>query len=181
MNKQALFSSPIFFARSVPRAAGCLGLLALAATIILATAEPQENQEDDAPIVALHQTEITADKGSIDFRSGVTVFEGNVRVIDRDVSITSDQLQVQLDQENQITTLTAIGNVVIRQPAQNRVAYCEHALYTVATRTMVLTENPRLQVGSSILEDADKIIYNMDSETIATEGSRTRITIPSAQ
>jgi len=130
------------------------------------------------------QTEIEADKGSMDFNTNTATFEGNVIVKDEDVSMTSDMLVAKLDSDNQIKTLEATDNVVITQKGENRVARSNYALYTVENRTVVLMDNPRLEIGDSVLSNAYKIIYDMDSDLITTEGregARTKITIPSGK
>ena len=150
------------------------GLLVGQLTLRAVEAEPEKEG----------QTEIEADEGSMDFRTNTATFKGNVIVKDDDVSITSDTLVAELDSENQIETLEARDNVVITHKGQDRVARGDYALYTVETRTVVLMENPRLEVGDSVLRNAYKIIYDMDSDRITTEareGERTTVTIPSGQ
>ncbi len=138
---------------------------------------PQPDVEEE------QQTEISSDEGSMDFAAGTATFKGNVRVLDQDAIMTSDKLIIELDEENQIKSMEATGNVEIRQPEHNRVARSGYAYYTAETRTVILMENPSLQSNGNLLRNAGKIVYNMDSERIITEsgiGERTTVIIPSS-
>ncbi len=158
--------------------------LALAASIRAEDAARPGLHLDPDEWAAAEQTEIESDRGSMNFRTGIATFEGNVLVTDKDVRMSSDRLIAQLDAENQIKSLEARGNVVITQAAQDRVARSGYALYTVETRTVILKENPRLEIGDSILDNAYQITYDMDGEQITTQaapGQRTRVFIPTAR
>ncbi len=129
----------------------------------------------------IQETEITSDQGSMDFGAGLATFKGNVKVVDQDAVLTSDELIVHFNNENQVETMEAHGNVIIRQPRHDRVARAGYVHYTAENRVVILQENPSLQAGRNVLRDAAKIIYYMDSERITTEpgeGERTTVVIP---
>lgn len=118
------------------------------------------------------QTKIEADKASMDFRSGIATFEGNVVVVDKDVTVRSDVLVAHVTEENKLTAMEARGNVVITQKDSDRRATGGYAHYDVDSRKVVLKENPRMEMGDNVLDNAEIITYFLDSEKIFTEGKR---------
>jgi lipopolysaccharide transport protein LptA len=129
------------------------------------------------------ETKIEADKASMDFRAGIATFEGNVVVVDKDVTVKSDTLIAHVTPDNKLKSMEARGNVVITEEKSDRKATGGYAHYDVNTRKVVLKEKPKLIMADNILDNAKVITYFLDSERILTEGtseggSRTTIILP---
>jgi lipopolysaccharide transport protein LptA len=129
------------------------------------------------------ETKIEADKASMDFRAGIATFEGNVVVVDKDVTVRSDTLIAHVTADNKLKSMEARGNVVITEDKSDRKATGGYAHYDVNTRKVVLKEKPKLIMADNVLDNAKVITYFLDSERILTEGtseggSRTTIILP---
>ena len=103
------------------------------------------------------------------------IFEGNVVVVDPEVTISSDTLRVRFSEDSKIQTVTAQGSVTITQG--ERVGTGAEAVYSVADGQVVLTGSPRIQDGKNILK-ADIIKFSPNTSRIVCEPNATLIMYP---
>ena len=103
------------------------------------------------------------------------IFEGDVVVVDPEVTITSDTLRVRFSEENKIHTVTAQGSVTITQG--ERVGKGDEVSYTVADGLVVMTGSPRILDGKNILK-ADVIRFSPNTSKIVCEPNATLIMYP---
>ena len=137
--------------------------------------QQQSNAEESAEGMDTSNTTVRADEMDFDFKEGKIVMEGNVIVKDKKMTIRSNDMTVFLTPENKMKKVVADGNVRIVNPAENRKANSGHAVYEVKKGTVVLTENPRVEMADHTLENAKKIIFHRDSERVETVGSGTKL------
>lgn len=94
-------------------------------------------------------TVITSKRLHYDSQRGIAVFEGDVVVIDPGLNIEADQLTVIFAEDKKVTTIEALGNVVITQ--EDKKGTGRKAVYYVQEGKVVLSGNPRIQRGSDEL------------------------------
>ncbi len=111
------------------------------------------------------QTVITADTLLFDYQRSIAVFEGSVRVVDPQVTLTCEKLFVYFDSNNQIESVVARENVHIVQ--EDRHARAERAVYRATEGSIVLTKNARLYRGVEILEGDEIQIFTHSERVIA--------------
>ena len=104
-------------------------------------------------------TVITSDRLLYDYKNAFAVFEDNVVVIDPDLKLTSDHLLVRFDENGEVESLEAKGQVYIQQ--EGLTARSELATYDVKKATIILQVNPMVQREGAMLT-GDKIIYYRD-------------------
>ena len=103
------------------------------------------------------------------------VFDGNVVVVDPEVTITSDTLRVRFTEDNKIQSVSAQGSVNISQGL--RVGTCKDATYNVADGQIVMTGTPRIQDGKNVLK-ADVIRFSPHTSKIVCEPNAVLIMYP---
>jgi len=147
-------------------------LLAVSGLVARAQADGGAADEPEVPAAAAvrRETRIQADSVDMDFNEHTATFEGNVRVTDGQMQVTSERMVVRLSPENELRMIIATGNVVIVNPEQDRRATAGRAEYNVETGAIELTEAPRLEMGGNRLEKAEKITYFRDSGRVITDG-----------
>lgn len=103
-------------------------------------------------------------------KSNERVFEysGNVEVIHGDLTMTSNTLEGNYDDKNEIQQLVARGDVIIIKGEGIR-ANGERAIYEKSSETITLTDNPELQQKESVLT-ADKIRIFLNEDRSLAEG-----------
>ena len=102
----------------------------------------------------------------VDNTAGRVVFRGDVEARETFI-LCSDELHVKYDEGEEISDITAIGNVRLLQ--DGKVARAGRATYEKADGAMVLTENPSIsQCGNKVT--GMKITFNVDSEIALIEG-----------
>ncbi|MFU8779938.1 MAG: LptA/OstA family protein [Kiritimatiellia bacterium] len=114
---------------------------------------------------ASEQTVITSDTLLFDYQRSIAVFEGNVRVVDAQVTLTCAKLYVYFDGSNQITSVVARENVHIVQG--DRHASAGRAVYRASEGSIVLTENARLYRGAEELRGDEIQIFTQSEKVIA--------------
>ncbi|MFO7821294.1 MAG: LptA/OstA family protein [Lentisphaeria bacterium] len=135
--------------------------------------ENETREKADKKGKQAQSTTITADSTEVDFRAGNAILTGNVVVKGPKMTVNADKMTVYFDQaekQNRIKNIVAQKNVVIVQPAVNRTATAGKAVYDVPTGMITLTENPRLEMEDSTLENAESITYDRDSERVKSKG-----------
>ncbi len=119
-------------------------------------------------------TYIKADSLTFKNKERNFVYSGNVEVTHGDMILTSNLLEGNYDESNQIKDLTARQNVTIIKGEDMR-ASGEQAIYDKTTDTMVLSDNPELQQNGSVLT-ADRIrIYMKENRSVAEGQVRVKL------
>lgn len=111
---------------------------------------------------------ININSNSLTLKSDQRIFlyTGNVKVVQADMTLTSDELQGKYDENNQIQELVARKNVLIVKGDKIR-ASSQKAVYTASNEVVTLTENPRLeQEGSTLMADVIKVLLR-DNKSVA--------------
>jgi lipopolysaccharide export system protein LptA len=121
---------------------------------------------------------ITSDKLLSDRNSQYVLFSGNVVAVYGDKTITSDNLKVtylsaakdktELN-EGKIDKIIATGNVIIK--FENKTAYCDQAVYTQETQTLLLTgKDARIESDDNYIT-GDKITVRQLSGQVIVDGN----------
>jgi lipopolysaccharide export system protein LptA len=174
-----------------------LFLLLSATCLFAATAHAEESNattEVTAPAQSAplrEPTKITSDRLQVDYANNVGTFEGNVLVIDPQITLRADKMTVffggtgtATNAPRSLSRVIADGGVVITQ--EERKATSDHAEYSAQDGKVVLTGKPRVeQPGGSV--SGERITFwrgesRMDVESAPVESERTRVIIyPDAQ
>ena len=91
-------------------------------------------------------TVITSKHLTFDYSRYIAVFEEDVVVVDPQITIKSDKLTVRFDSTNSVKSVTAVGNVRLRQG--DKTGSCEKAIYVARTGEIILLGDARLNRGS---------------------------------
>jgi len=113
-------------------------------------------------------TTISADTLTLRTLERTFSYKGNVRVAPGTLNLSSDEIAGQYTEQNEITTIKALGQVVITK--EDMKATSQQALYDATASKVVLTDNPQLQQGESILT-ADIITIFLAENRSAAEGN----------
>lgn len=133
----------------------------LALTLGAAQAAHAEKADRDKPI------EISADRGNLDQLKGVTVWQGNVIIIQGTLKLNADRATVTQDKQGN-QTMQATGNqVVFRQKMDGKNEWIEGQSnqldYNTVTHVAVLTGNARVKRGNDLVI-GNVITYNTETE-----------------
>lgn len=113
-------------------------------------------------------TTISADTLTLRTLERTFSYKGNVRVVQGALNLSSDEIAGQYTEQNEITTIKALGRVVITK--EDMKATSQQALYDATASKVVLTDNPQLQQGESVLT-ADVITIFLAENRSAAEGN----------
>jgi len=100
---------------------------------------------------------------TFDYKRYIAVFEEDVVAIDPEVDIRSDKLTVLFNNTNSVKSVTAVGNVRMRQ--DNKMATCRKAVYIVETGKIVLLGEATLRRGRDSVT-GDEITFWIDEDRI---------------
>lgn len=104
-------------------------------------------------------THITSDTLTLNAKTRIFVYKGNVVVTQGDMTLTSKEVEGNYNEQNQIQKIIAKGDVVITK--QDIKATSQRATYDAIASVITLTDNPQLQQGESVLiADRVKILVN---------------------
>jgi len=120
-----------------------------------------------APVAGQEGTVITAEKLTFDYKKSYALFEQNVEVDDPGIFLTCDTMEVRFDQNDEIETIVAKGQVRIRQ--EDFSATAQLATYDVRSGDIQLEVNPVVVKGQDILRGG-MITYNRFDEKLVTTG-----------
>jgi lipopolysaccharide transport protein LptA len=102
--------------------------------------------------------------------------DGRVKVIDNEHTVVADHMLVTLDEQRKLAALTATGNVVF--VSGDLRATGRSASFVPKTDLLTLTGDPVLQRQSDTVRGAERIVYNVKTKTVSTEGNqRTTISV----
>jgi lipopolysaccharide export system protein LptA len=113
-------------------------------------------------------TTITAESLTLRTLERTFRYDGNVRVTQGAMQLTSKKIEGNYTEDNQITSIKASGDVVIAK--EDMEASSQEALYDATASIVVLTKNPQLKQGDSILT-ADSITIYLTENRSAAEGN----------
>ena len=115
-------------------------------------------------------TEIEADSMSFDQKTGKALLSGNVVVIDGDMKVWADRVDVVMDENQKLKHLLAIGNVRIKRGQD--VAVCGRAEFDAPTSQLMLTDQPIVKRGASMILEAPIFVYNQQAQIFEPHQSR---------
>jgi lipopolysaccharide export system protein LptA len=113
-------------------------------------------------------TNISSDTLTLNAKTRVFVYKGNVVVTQGDMTLNSRLIEGNYDQNNQIQKIVARGDVVITK--QQIKATSQQATYDALASIVTLTDNPQLQQGESVLI-ADRIKVFLKENRSQAEGN----------
>ena len=143
---------------------GCSGLAAgrrIAVLVLLALA-----LGGAAHAAPTNRTIITSDRLDFDYQHSIAVFKGNVVVVSPEVRIESDQLTVVMGADEDIESVTAVGNVRLTQG--DRRARCRKAIYLAGKGELIMTGNAMLRRGRDTVK-GNVIRIWVDQERMISE------------
>ena len=112
---------------------------------------------------------IEAQQLSLDTEARTFQYKGAVKVVQGDLTLLAEQMDGTYTEDNQITSIVAIGNVDITKGPDIK-ATSEKAVYDAQAKIVTLTENPQLtQKGSTLSADTIKVFLLENRST--AEGS----------
>lgn len=93
------------------------------------------------------------------------VYDGDVKVVQGDMTLTSRTLEGTYDDNNKIQTITALKDVVVLKGEKMK-ATGQRAEYEAKSNTVTMKENPKLeQDGSELTADIIRIFLKEDRST----------------
>ncbi|MFH1858277.1 MAG: LPS export ABC transporter periplasmic protein LptC [Candidatus Omnitrophota bacterium] len=104
--------------------------------------------KEDVKVEMAPDVQITS-KGpmELDYAKHIAVFQGEVKIIDREGEVLADRMDVHFDPEtNQVYEVIAAGNVQIKRG--DSISYSEKAIYDARLRKVTLTGKPKLYIRS---------------------------------
>lgn len=130
------------------------------------------------------QTSIQSRTTDLDFNQGKAIFEGNVILMDPQMTLECDQLTAwftSAEEKNvarELRVLEAKGNVKIIQKDADKRAESGFAKYEAETGKITLEINPKLIAQDLVVDNAKKIIYYVQDnriKTVAPDNGKTSI------
>ncbi len=131
-----------------------------------AAAHAQLMPDSDEPI------DISGD--AAEFQDNVTIWTGNVRLVQAEAILTAQRLEATLNDDGDFETMTATGTV--RFSNGNEAITGERAFYEEKTRTITISENVIVKQGKQVMS-AGAVVYWVDSgrvKFIPAPGKRIR-------
>ena len=123
-------------------------------------------------------TYIKSESLTLQAKERIFTYTGNVEIENGDLKITCDTLQGTYTEKNEISTMTAMNNIIITRGPTLR-ATCEKAFFDAASNNITLTENPELLQDGSVLS-ADSITLNIETNQSEAKGNvRVKLVKPS--
>ena len=117
--------------------------------------------------------EVVSDELQMDQNINTAVFTGNVEVVHGDMTLNSASVLVEYgkvegsDKSNEIIQITASGGVVMTNP--DTTAESSEAVYTLATREVVMTGDVVVTQGPNKVSGERMIVY-LDDGTAVMQG-----------
>lgn len=113
-------------------------------------------------------TNIKSDSLTLNAKSRIFTYKGNVVVTQGDMTLTSKIVEGNYNEQNQIQKIVAKGDVVITK--QDIKATSQLAVYDAVSSIVTLTDNPQLQQAESTLI-ADRIKVYLNEDRSQAEGN----------
>ncbi len=118
---------------------------------------------------------ITSRRLTLDQEQHVAVFEENVLVTDKDMTLSADKMTVRMSPSNTIESIRAEGRVHAVQ--KDRVAIARQADYDAIEDKIVITGDPKLQQGNDYLK-GDTITFWRGNNRVVCEPNATMVIHP---
>ena len=115
---------------------------------------------------AVTNTVITSKRLEFDYKRSIAVFEGDVKVVDPQMTLTSDRMNVIFDSDNNVKSVTAMDNVHIAQ--DDKTGTCGQAVYITLTGEVIMTGEPTLWRGNDTLRGT-KITFWTHEDRVTCE------------
>ena len=151
--------------------------LAIWTVVIAAAAEAQTTvaltglQQDSSLPVEVESDTLTVDQGT-----GEAVFTGNVKVVQGDMTITSERARVEYTPGgNEVQKVFFYEDVLFTSPTD--AAQGDEAVYTLATGEVIMTGNVLLTQGATTIA-GPRLVYNLDAGTGVMEGRVQTVFVP---
>jgi lipopolysaccharide export system protein LptA len=121
------------------------------------------------PVDADQPVEVTADRLDVSQTDGTATFEGNVVVVQGELTLTAGRVLVEYGdtEPREIEQIFAFGNVVLVSPTET--AEGDEAVYAVADRSVVLTGNVLLTQELNVVS-GERLTIDLDTGTGVVEG-----------
>ena len=142
-------------------------MLALSLTLVAANVHA-EKADSGKPI------ELSADRGSLDQKTGVNIFEGNVVANQGTLSLRADKTTVTRDAQGNQTLLASGSPVTFRQKVEGKNEYVEgqgsRVDYSSTSNLVVLSGKAQIKRGQDLVS-GEQIHYNTVTEVYQVLGS----------
>ena len=142
-------------------------LLALSATAILAATDPIASAVRGNKGKPRGTTTVTSDRLEFDYKDYVALFEGHVKIVDPEFTLTADQMLIFFENTNEVARVDAVGHV--NMVSLDRKATCGKAVYTRSNGAIVLTGDPVVSKGQNTLR-GQKITVWVGDNRVDVEG-----------
>jgi len=117
---------------------------------------------------ATNKTVVTSDRLSFDYKRSIAVFEGNVVVADPRLRIEADKLTVIFTRSNDVSSVTAQGNVRLR--SEDKTGTCDMAVYLAEGQQVELTGKAVLEQGRNSVRGERITFYLNDDRVVCKPG-----------
>ena len=142
-------------------------LLAIAASALLAATDPIASAVRGGKGKPRGTTTVTSDRLEFDYKDYVALFEGHVKIVDPEFTLTADQMLIFFENTNEVARVDAVGHV--NMVSLDRKATCGKAVYTRSNGAIVLTGDPVVSKGPNTLR-GQKITVWVGDNRVDVEG-----------
>jgi len=115
-------------------------------------------------------TVITSDELTFDYKEHYALFLGNVFVSDPGMKLAADKLTARFNDDNEVSSIVADGNVRIDQDGLT--AWAGIATYDVKEGKIVMEEKPRVKRGKDLLSGGQITFWRDQNKMIVKPGAR---------
>lgn len=120
--------------------------------------------------------QVESDTLEVDQATGEAVFSGNVKVVQGEMTISSERARVEYTPGgNEVNKVFFYGDVLFTSPTD--AAEGEEAVYTLASGEVVITGNVLLTQGATTISGS-RLVYNLDAGTGVMEGRVQTVFVP---
>lgn len=125
---------------------------------------------------ASEMIDVEADRLEVDKEKGEAVFRGNVKAAQDNVIIRGSTLTLLMDKATgKVDTIVVDKNVFIRW--EDKDATCDHAVYTVSGKLLVLTGNAVIVRGPERVSGQKIVIDMLTNRQVVESGQGSRVKI----
>lgn len=154
----------------VPVAIWAAAVIAPGATAQTTVALSGLQQDSTLPV------QVESDALQVDQSTGEAIFTGNVKVVQGDMTITSERARVEYTPGgNEVNKVFFFGDVLFTSPTD--AAEGEEAVYTLASGEVIITGNVLLTQGQTTISGS-RLVYNLDAGTGVMEGRVQTVFVP---
>lgn len=155
----------------VPVAIWAAAMMIAVSALAETTVELTGLQQDPTLPVQVESDTLQVNQGT-----GEAIFSGNVKVVQGDMTITSESARVEYTPSgNEVHKVFFYGNVLFTSPTD--AAEGDEAVYTLATGEVVIIGNVLLTQGATTIA-GPRLTYNLDAGTGVMEGRVQTVFVP---